>query len=133
MRANQRTRKDARLLFRQCLSAEGALDEARLRLVVQRLVESGPHGYMALLGQLHRLTRLTLAERTVHVESATPLYAGQEAAVKAAAKARLGDDIVFQKSLNPELIGGLRVAIGYNVYDGSVRGRLDQLQEAFRF
>ncbi len=133
MRANKRTRKDARLLFRQCLAADGSIEDARLRLVVQRLATDKPRGYLSLLNQIHRLARLTLAERTVRVESAVPLDAAQESAVQAAAKARLGDKIVFQKSLNPALIGGLRVSIGYSVYDGSVRGRLDQLQESFRF
>ncbi len=133
MRANKRTRKDARLLFRQCLAADGAIEDAKLRLVVQRLAAEKPRGYLALLTQLHRLARLAIAERTVHVESTVPLDAAQEAAVQAAAKARLGDKIVFQKSINPALIGGLRVSIGYSVYDGSVRGRLDQLQESFHF
>ncbi len=133
MRANKRTRKDARLIFRQCLEADGAIDDAKLRLVVKYLADNKPRGYLSLLTQLQRLTRLALAERTVHVESAVALDAAQEAAVQAAAKAQLGDKIVFHKSINPELLGGLRVSMGYSVYDGSVRGRLDQLQESFRF
>jgi F-type H+-transporting ATPase subunit delta len=32
---------------------------------------------------------------------------------------------------NPALLGGLRIRVGSDVYDGSVRARLESLREAF--
>ena len=38
-----------------------------------------------------------------------------------------GLDITF--GVNPELIGGLRVKVGSDVFDGSVKARLGELEE----
>jgi F-type H+-transporting ATPase subunit delta len=38
-------------------------------------------------------------------------------------------DISFGQ--NPALIGGLRVKVGSDVYDGSVRAKLERLAESF--
>jgi F-type H+-transporting ATPase subunit delta len=40
-----------------------------------------------------------------------------------------GLNIAFTQ--NPALLGGLRVQVGSDVYDGSVRARLDALRELF--
>jgi F-type H+-transporting ATPase subunit delta len=40
-----------------------------------------------------------------------------------------GLDISFAQ--NPALIGGLRIKVGSDVYDGSVQSRLAALQESF--
>ena len=33
--------------------------------------------------------------------------------------------------INPALLGGLRIRVGNDVFDGSVQGRLDRLANAF--
>ena len=38
-----------------------------------------------------------------------------------------GDDLTFDTAVRPELIGGLRVRVGSDVWDGSVRARLEAL------
>ena len=42
-----------------------------------------------------------------------------------------GQDLQTSFVDDPALIGGMRVKIGCDVYDGSVRGALDTLQAAF--
>jgi F-type H+-transporting ATPase subunit delta len=44
-------------------------------------------------------------------------------------RSRYGDDLTAEFRTNPELLGGLRIKIGDDVWDGSVRHRLNQLQE----
>jgi F-type H+-transporting ATPase subunit delta len=44
-------------------------------------------------------------------------------------KVRYGEDLTTEFRTNPELLGGLRIKIGDDVWDGSVRNRLSQLQE----
>jgi F-type H+-transporting ATPase subunit delta len=42
---------------------------------------------------------------------------------------RYGAELVTEFRVNPDLIGGLRVKIGDDVWDGSVRGRLNRLEQ----
>ena len=45
--------------------------------------------------------------------------------------AKYGDDLTFEYRVTPELLGGLKIRVGNDVFDGSVKGRLDRLAEAF--
>ena len=42
-----------------------------------------------------------------------------------------GEDLVVQYKTNPALLGGLRIRVGNDVLDGSVKGRLDRLANTF--
>ena len=42
-----------------------------------------------------------------------------------------GAGLDFSFPQNPELIGGMRIKVGSDVYDGSVQARLAALQESF--
>ena len=99
--------------------------------MVTRLVESKPRDYRAVLAALQRLTRLELEKREVTVESAVELDAGTRERVLADLSKKYGDDLVVQYQINPALLGGLRIRVGYDVFDGSVQGRLDRLANAF--
>jgi len=44
---------------------------------------------------------------------------------------RYGDDLTTEFRTNPDLLGGLRIKIGDDVWDGSVKNRLHKLQEQF--
>ncbi|MSR66005.1 MAG: H(+)-transporting ATPase [Pedosphaera sp.] len=132
MRASKRITRESRLLFRQCRTASGELDEARLLQVVQTITRLKPRGRLALLRQLHRYTRLELASRTATVESALPLNEAQRSAYKAAIAARHGAGLIYRESVDPNVIGGLRLRVGHTVYDGTVLGRIEQLTESLR-
>jgi F-type H+-transporting ATPase subunit delta len=120
----------ARRLFGLCQTA-GRLDETKLRTVVARLIESKPRDYRAVLVALQRLTRLDADRRRVTVESAVALDdASRQRVVDGLAKAH-GPNLTISYTLNPELIGGLRIRVGNDVLDGSVQGRLTRLANAF--
>jgi F-type H+-transporting ATPase subunit delta len=120
----------ARRLFGLCQTA-GRLDETKLRTVVARLIESKPRDYRAVLIALQRLTRLEADRRRVTVESATALDdASRQRVVDGLAKAH-GPNLTISYTVNPELIGGLRIRVGNDVLDGSVQGRLTRLANAF--
>jgi F-type H+-transporting ATPase subunit delta len=120
----------ARRLFGLCQTA-GRLDETKLRTVVARLIESKPRDYRAVLIALHRLTRLDADRRRVTVESAVALdEASRQRVVDGLAKAH-GPNLTISYTVNPELIGGLRIRVGNDVLDGSVQGRLARLANAF--
>jgi len=51
--------------------------------------------------------------------------------VTASLTKRYGAGLNISFGVNPELIGGLRVKVGSDVFDGSVRSRLNALAESF--
>lgn len=120
----------ARRLFGLCQTG-GRLDDAKLRTVIARLVESKPRDYAGILSALQRLTRLDLERRKVTVESAVELDEATRQRVVAGLAKQYGSDLVAQYQVNPALLGGLRIRVGNDVFDGSVQGRLDRLASAF--
>ena len=44
---------------------------------------------------------------------------------------KYGKDLTFDFQTNPDLLGGMRVKVGSDVWDGSVRARLQQLEDTF--
>jgi F-type H+-transporting ATPase subunit delta len=130
MKISKSAAATARRLFGLCQTG-GRLDESKLRSVVSRLVESKPRDFLAILGALQKLTRLELERRKVTVESAVELDAATRQRVIAGLAKQYGPDLVADYQINPSLIGGLRIRIGNDVFDGSVQGRLDRLAAAF--
>ena len=92
---------------------------------------SGMNALSGILAALQRLTRLDLERRKVTVESAVELDEATRQRVVAGLAKQYGSDLVAQYQVNPALLGGLRIRVGNDVFDGSVQGRLDRLASAF--
>ena len=120
----------ARRLFGLCQTA-GRFDEAKLRTVIAHLVEAKPRDFAAILAALQRLTRLELERREVTVESAVTLDDASRQRVVTGLANQYGPDLVVQYKTTPALLGGLRIRVGNDVFDGSVQGRLERLANAF--
>jgi F-type H+-transporting ATPase subunit delta len=129
MKLTKQARRDAKQVFRSCL-ANGLLDEGRARKVVAEIVSKKPRGYLGILSHFQRLVKLDQDRRTAIVESAAPVSKELEQSVKAHLAARYGQGLSVNFAVNPQLIGGLRVKVGSDVFDGSVRARLAQLEES---
>lgn len=124
--------KDARQLGRQLLRLsllDGRPDRARVHSLVQSVLTEKPRSYLAGLEAFQQLLRLELAKRHAVIESASPLSQTTADAIVANLHQKYGADLSTEFQVNPELIGGMRVKIGSDVYDGSVRNRLARLQE----
>jgi F-type H+-transporting ATPase subunit delta len=130
MKVSKQTRREAKQLFRCCLM-DGLLDENRARQVVRRVIESKPRGYMAILSHFERLVKLEIERRTAKVESAAPLPEDLQAKVRSELGRVYGAGLNLSFGQNPALIGGMRIKVGSDVYDGSVQARLAALQEGF--
>ena len=113
-----------------CL-VNGLLDETRVRRVVQGVVAADRHNCPAIMSRFVRLLKLDLSGRTATIESATPLSSDVQAAIEAGLRRRHGPGLVTAFAPRPALIGGLRIQVGCDVYDGSVLGRLATLQRSF--
>lgn len=130
MKISKQIRREAKQLFRSCLD-NGLLDEGRVRLAVQRVIQTKPRGFLAILSHFERLVKLDIARRTARVESAAPLDANLQGQVQAGLTRRYGAGLSLSYAQNPALLGGLRIQVGSDVYDGSVRARLEALEESF--
>jgi F-type H+-transporting ATPase subunit delta len=126
MRSPREARKTARSLFRGCLT-DGKLDASRVRAVTEVVATDKPRGYLSILQVFSRLVRLELERRHAVIESAAPLTESEMKEVRAEITRAHGDDLTFDTAVRPDLIGGLRVRVGSDVWDGSVRARLEAL------
>jgi F-type H+-transporting ATPase subunit delta len=130
MKITKRAKREARHLYSVCL-VKGLLDESRVRQVVQHLVSSSKRNSSSILAHFLRLVKLDFAQHTAAIESAIPLLANLRTVVQTGLTRRYGPGLTTTFAERPELIGGMRIQVGCDVYDGSVRARLDALEESF--
>ncbi len=130
MKTPKQIRNTARQLFRLCL-VSGKLDEGRVHQVTQRVAEGKRRGYLAILGQFQRLVKGAVGRRTAEVESAVPLPDDLRASVQRALERKYGAGIRVVFAERPALIGGMRIRVGSDVYDGSVLAGLTTLERKF--
>jgi F-type H+-transporting ATPase subunit delta len=130
MKISKQARRDAKQLFHSCVN-NGMLDENRVRQAVSAVIAQKPRGYVAILSQLERLVKLDIFRRTAKVESSVVLSPEQQAGLRSNLGAKYGPGLELTFAQNPALLGGLRIQVGSDVYDGSVRARLEELRESF--
>jgi F-type H+-transporting ATPase subunit delta len=130
LKITKKTKREAKQLYRFCL-VDGLLDENRVRQVVQRVVAISARDGPAILAHFLRLVKLDFARHTATIESANPLPADLQTVVQTALTRRYGPGLTAAFSQRPELIGGIRIQVGCDVYDGSVRAGLEALERSF--
>jgi len=129
MKISKQSRRDGKALFNVC-RVNGVLDETKVRQVLTEVVSRKPRGYVATLHHFHRLVKLDLARRTAVVESAMQLVPAIQDGVRSQLAARHGAGLDLSFKVNPGLIGGLKVRVGSDIYDGTVAGRLAALESS---
>lgn len=102
-----------------------------MRKAVESILESKRRGYLALVGEFERLVRLDQLKHTAEVESAAQLPADLRVNVEANLEELYGPGITTSFVERPELIGGMRVRVADDVYDGSVKAGLAALERSF--
>jgi F-type H+-transporting ATPase subunit delta len=130
MSRTKQAKRDAKQAFRLCL-VNGLLDEGRVRELVRRVAESRNRNRLKFLSHFRRLVELDQARHTATVENATPLSADIQASIQAGLSHTYGPGLNTRFAHNPELIGGMRIKVGSDVYDSSVKARLAALQARF--
>ena len=129
MKIGKKAKDDARQLYHFCL-VNGLLDESRVRQVVQRVIAAKKRDSSALLAHFLHLVRLDCTRHTATVESAIPLSADLQAVLQANLTQRYGPGLTMVFSQRAALIGGMRIQVGCDVYDGSVRAGLEALEKS---
>ena len=127
MKATRRTKRAAKRLFRICV-VDGVLDASRARAVAGRLAASRRRAALPVLASFQRLVRLDRERYTAFVQSATPLAEPLRAQILAGLARTYGPAIETSFGEDPALIAGVRIKVGSDVYDGTVRGKLAALE-----
>jgi F-type H+-transporting ATPase subunit delta len=130
MKISKQAQRDARQLFRNCL-VNGLLDDSRVRQTVSLLLAKKPRGYVGILERFLRLMKLEVARHAVKVENAVEIDSAEKQTIQSHLERKYGAGLNFQYLVNPALIGGTRVQVGSDLYDGSVKTRLEKLEQSF--
>lgn len=111
-------------------------------LIARTRVRPVTANFLQVLLQNHRLADLQeinkrftneLDQRSnivsAQVTTARPVSEQTQAALRARIAQLTGSDVRIQFAIDEELIGGVVTRIGSTIYDGSVRGQLQQIKE----
>jgi F-type H+-transporting ATPase subunit delta len=128
MKISREARRTAREFFRLSL-VNGRLDRSRVTEISQRLIAEKPRAYLEILKELARLVRLELERRHAVIESASPLDDASAANIAKTLRTQFGNDITTEFRTTPGLLGGLRIKLGSDVWDGSISSRLNALSQ----
>ena len=129
MKISKQARRDAKTLFRSC-KVNGLLEDTRVRQTVQAVIAQKPRGYVSILSHFQHLVKIDLERRSARIESAVALTGAMESALRASLAQKYGAGLNITLAQNASLLGGLRVKVGSDVYDGSVLARLNSLSES---
>jgi len=128
MKINKETRQLSKELLRASFT-DGRLDNGRIASLVMSLIKKKPRNYIKVLESYKRLLRLEVEKRTATIETATDLAPEASAKLVANLKAKYGNNLTARFVVNKELLGGMRIRVGSDVWDSSVRNRLHRLQQ----
>lgn len=128
MKISRESRRLARELFRFSL-VDGRLDASRVSGIAERLIAEKPRGYLQILKEFSRLVRLELDRRHAIIESASPLDETNAINIANTIKQSFGSDVTTEFRTSPGLLGGLRIKLGSDVWDGSISSRLAALSQ----
>ena len=127
-----RINKEIRQLSREMLRAsfkDGQLDQEKIGAIVQSLIARRPRHLVDVLQHYKRLLRLEIEKRHAKIGSATKLAPQAEANILDRLKRKYGGDLTSEFVVDPTLLGGVRVRVGSDVWDGTLRNRLERLQQ----
>jgi F-type H+-transporting ATPase subunit delta len=108
---------------------DGQLDRGRIASVVDSILAKKPRNHLKMLEYYKRLLRLETEKRHARIESAIALEPQLASQVSLNLARRYGTDLTTEFAINPALLGGMRVRVGSDVWDSSVRNRLEKLQQ----
>jgi F-type H+-transporting ATPase subunit delta len=128
MKINKEIRQLAREMLRASFT-DGRLDGGKIASLVQSLITKRPRHFMDVLQYFKRLLRLEIEKRHARIEGATQLAPQAAVDIVARLKRKYGEDLTTEFVVDPTLLGGVRVRVGSDVWDGTLRNRLERLQQ----
>ncbi|SEB17694.1 F0F1 ATP synthase subunit delta [Paenibacillus sp. 276b] len=112
-------------------SLDGKVSEPVLKTVLL-LIERGRVELLeALLNDYVKIEGESLGIADARVYSTYALNDEEQGAVAREFGGRVNKKIRIENIVDPTLLGGLKVAIGDTIYDGSLAGKLERLEQSF--
>jgi F-type H+-transporting ATPase subunit delta len=128
MKLNKEIRQLSRKMLRASFT-DSQLDPGRIASLVDSLIAQKPRNYINVLTNYRRLLRLELEKRHATIETASEVDPAIRSEIVANLRSKYGNDLATKFQVDPELLGGMRIRVGSDVWDGSVRNRLQRLQQ----
>jgi F-type H+-transporting ATPase subunit delta len=130
MKSRKEALRTAKKIFAASMK-DGRLDETAVRKVIAKLSSSRPRGFLEVADAYWRLVRLEVERNRAIVQSAVALDDAEKARLSADLRKKYGPQVTPEFSVQPELLGGMKIRVGSDVWDGSVKNRLERLSEQF--
>jgi F-type H+-transporting ATPase subunit delta len=127
MKINREIRRISKEMLRASFT-DSRLDQGKIDGLIQSLVDKKPRNYISILENYKRLIRFEVEKRHARIESASELSHEVRSQISASLQRKYGSDLTTELAITPELLGGLRIRVGSDVWDGSVRNRLRRLE-----
>ncbi len=129
MRADKKTKLLAKQLFKLSL-VNGAVSPDQVAGVLGYIEKNVPRGQLALLQLYQRAIATELAKSNAIVEHAGPVSDATLKSIEAAMTKKYSRAIAVSAKPNPQLLAGLRIRVGSDVYESTVAGQLATLSNA---
>lgn len=110
---------------------DGKVKPATLRLAQLALAGFGGRGLTASLIRMVELAAAKRDQSVAYVTSAVPLTDADEQRLAGRLSEMYGRDVAVKIDVDPKIIGGMRVKVGSDLYDGTIARRLAEARTAF--
>ncbi len=110
---------------------DGILNENHLKLSFSKIIADRPRDFRQILHELHRLVKMDVEGRIVIIESAAELDSLQCHRIESNLAEEYGEGLTYQYSIVPALLGGVKIRVADDVWDGSVQAKLAKLTNSF--
>jgi F-type H+-transporting ATPase subunit delta len=128
MRASKQSQQFARQLFHLSL-ADGQVSGERVSAVLAHLAKQPPRQPLAVLRHYQRLIATQLARNSAVVEHGGAIDADILRSIEAAFTRKYQRPITASARPNPDLIAGMRIRIGDDLYESSIASQLAALSD----
>jgi F-type H+-transporting ATPase subunit delta len=126
MAANKQTKLLAKQLFKLSV-VNGAVSPEQVAGVLGWIEKHQPRQSLALLKAYHHRIQIELAKSQAVVEHAGPVSDATLKQIESAMSKKYARPIAASAKPAPQLLAGLRVRVGSDVYESTVAGQLSSL------
>ena len=109
---------------------DGKVDVVTVRLAELAVAGFGGRNFTASLSRLVELAAERRQRRVAYVTVASPLSEADEERLTATLARIYGQQVSLKVAVVPEVLGGISIQIGHDLYDGTVLRRLNQARTA---
>jgi F-type H+-transporting ATPase subunit delta len=109
---------------------EGKATPVTLRLAEVALGGFGGRSFSAALGRMVEMSAERRDRQVAYVTVASPLSDDEERRLGAKLSQLYGRDVTVKQTVDPQVLGGMSVLVGSDLYDGTVLRRLNDTRKA---